>query len=55
MSKLSRKSQPEPASLDQVVDSLPRQVTDWTPEQHAAYSAASNRAMREEAEQQTRK
>lgn len=51
MGILSRKS--ETAKLNQVVDSLPAQVADWTPQQRAQYTAQSNRAMREQAEQQT--
>ncbi len=56
MGILSRRNQTESeaASLDQVVDSLPRQVATWTPEQRATYTAASNRTMREQADQQTR-
>lgn len=53
MGFLNRKS--ETAKLDQVVDSLPAQVTDWTPEQRAQYAAQSDRAMREQADQQTQK
>ncbi|MCF2130136.1 hypothetical protein L1I79_27440 [Strepomyces sp. STD 3.1] len=45
---LSRNS--ETAKLDQVVDSLPAQVADWTPEQRAQHAAQSNRAMREQAD-----
>ncbi|MFG2679199.1 hypothetical protein [Streptomyces sp. NPDC048392] len=54
MGILNRKNQ-QPASraLDKVVDSLPRQVADWTPEQRATYTAAADRATREQADQQT--
>jgi len=56
MGILSRRNQtePKPQSLDTVVDGLPRQVADWSPEQRAAYAAASDRVMREQGEQQTR-
>ncbi|KAF2774644.1 hypothetical protein [Streptomyces sp. OM5714] len=53
MSILSRKS--ETAKLNQVVDALPAQVADWTPQQRAQYAAQPDRAMREQAKQQTQK
>ncbi|MEU8555948.1 hypothetical protein AB0C80_18430 [Streptomyces anthocyanicus] len=53
MGFLSRQS--ETAKLDQVVDSLPAQVADWTPEQRAQYTAQSDRAMREQAAAPTRR
>ncbi|WP_175438088.1 hypothetical protein [Streptomyces sp. SGAir0924] len=40
----------ETAKLDQVVDSLPKQVADWTPAQRAEYTAQSDRAMLEQNE-----
>ncbi|MGQ5606174.1 hypothetical protein [Streptomyces sp. EKS3.2] len=57
MGILSRRNQtePKPKSLDAVVDNLPSQVASWTPEQRAAYAAASDQAMREQADQQTRR
>jgi hypothetical protein len=51
MGIVRRKS--ETAKLDQVVDSLPAQVADWTPQQRAQHADQSNRAMREQADQQT--
>lgn len=53
MGFLNRKS--ETAKLNDTVDQLPAQVADWTPQQRAQYAAQSDRAMREQADQQTQK
>ncbi|MEU3683755.1 hypothetical protein AB0E99_22845 [Streptomyces sp. NPDC030592] len=55
MGIFSRRNQTEPKSLDQVVDRLPRQVASWTPEQRAAYTAASDRAMRQQSKRKTKR
>lgn len=46
MGLINRKS--ETAKLRETVDSLPKQVADWTPEQRQQFAAQSDRAMREQ-------
>lgn len=55
MGILNRRNQPEAPTLDEIVDSLPKQVSAWTPEQRAAYTAASDRTMREQGKRETRR
>ncbi|MFF9215605.1 hypothetical protein [Streptomyces viridosporus] len=38
----------ETGKLGEVVDGLPRQVADWTPEQRRQFAAQSDRAMLEQ-------
>ncbi|WP_217545593.1 hypothetical protein [Streptomyces sp. GbtcB6] len=43
-----RISGPETKELNNLVDRLPEQVSDWTPEQRDQYTAQSDRAMNEQ-------
>ncbi|MBQ0827695.1 hypothetical protein [Streptomyces tagetis] len=45
----------ETDKLNAVVDRLPRRAADWTPEQRAAFTAQSDRAMREQNEHNRRR
>jgi hypothetical protein len=47
MGLINRRS--ETAKLRKTVESLPRQVADWTPQQREQFAAQSDRAMREQA------
>jgi hypothetical protein len=41
------KTGPETQALRNLVDSLPKQIVEWTPEQREQYNTQSNIAMRE--------
>jgi hypothetical protein len=42
-----RRASSETAELRRTVESLPKRVADWTPEQRAQFTTQSDRAMRE--------
>lgn len=45
---MASKNGPETNALRSLVEELPDQVADWSPEQRAEFSAQSDRSMREQ-------